>query len=523
MGREDDDRLLRRLDALSPERRAMLEALLDEPIEAASSERPASPRELTAAEESLLAIWEQVLGISGIGIHDDFFEIGGDSISAMRVAAKAQRAGVPITVRDLVTKPTIAALASLTNGRRGECASRESRRMPLTPAQWQVARPGFWHRGSMAGAVSARVERAGIRAIPAVLDAIVRRHDALRLSLRQSPAGWELVESAPVQVPLVDLTALAGRDGQPGVERLTRQLATVLGDPDHPLCRSISWQAGCDAGLALACHRWCADSESIEILRQETSHSLRAWLEGRPARLSEAPEFSACAAEQTGGTDRDRDDEEPSGRLYDVRGMIQRDVTLPPSWRPAEATGTPNPLERMALAALARSHEPEAREVRVMLWANARTAPELRDAVGYYVQPMALVVAGRPTALRPARPDESMEPSALGVTCFFRQPLEPARPADRERWTTSARPAGVPFWSRQPLDIHNEAEPGRWRTVWRFDEAVHEKDVLQEQCDRFLGEIAGMAAGRGPDPGALSEAFTEADLSADELERLFAG
>ncbi|WP_084701211.1 non-ribosomal peptide synthetase [Streptacidiphilus anmyonensis] len=65
----------------------------------------------TPAELALVEVWREVLGVEGIGVHDDFFELGGSSLSTVRVAAKALARGVAVTVRDLVEAPTVAQLA----------------------------------------------------------------------------------------------------------------------------------------------------------------------------------------------------------------------------------------------------------------------------------------------------------------------------------------------------------------------------------------------------------------------------
>ncbi|MBX3422999.1 MAG: amino acid adenylation domain-containing protein [Pirellulaceae bacterium] len=71
-----------------------------------------SPR--NAIETMLVELWEQVLGVSGIGIHDDFFTIGGSSLLVTRVIAGIRREyDLAIPVRDFFANPTIASIAAL--------------------------------------------------------------------------------------------------------------------------------------------------------------------------------------------------------------------------------------------------------------------------------------------------------------------------------------------------------------------------------------------------------------------------
>ncbi|MFE3928063.1 amino acid adenylation domain-containing protein [Streptomyces sp. YIM B13508] len=66
----------------------------------------------TPAERILAEIWREVLGLSRIGVHDDFFRIGGSSLSTVRVSLMAAGRGLPVTVGDLIEHPTLARLAA---------------------------------------------------------------------------------------------------------------------------------------------------------------------------------------------------------------------------------------------------------------------------------------------------------------------------------------------------------------------------------------------------------------------------
>ncbi|HTQ19128.1 non-ribosomal peptide synthetase, partial [Mycobacterium sp.] len=65
----------------------------------------------TPTEHTLAAIYAQVLGLDRIGINDSFFELGGDSILSMQVAARARAAGLMCRPRDIFVEQTVARLA----------------------------------------------------------------------------------------------------------------------------------------------------------------------------------------------------------------------------------------------------------------------------------------------------------------------------------------------------------------------------------------------------------------------------
>ncbi len=68
----------------------------------------------TPLETALADIWQDVLGVECVGIHDKFFELGGDSILSIQVIAKANRAGLRLTPKQIFQHQTIAELALVT-------------------------------------------------------------------------------------------------------------------------------------------------------------------------------------------------------------------------------------------------------------------------------------------------------------------------------------------------------------------------------------------------------------------------
>ena len=59
----------------------------------------------------LIEIWEEVLGFRPIGLHDNFFEIGGDSILSIQIVTKARQEGIFLAPNQLFEHQTISELA----------------------------------------------------------------------------------------------------------------------------------------------------------------------------------------------------------------------------------------------------------------------------------------------------------------------------------------------------------------------------------------------------------------------------
>ncbi|MGW0809524.1 amino acid adenylation domain-containing protein [Nonomuraea sp. NPDC002799] len=82
----------------------------------------------TPAERMIAEVWAEVLGVERVGLLDDFFTLGGQSILATRAVARLRgRFPQPLTVRDLFAAPTVSALAEL-------AAARAAVPMPVLPA-----------------------------------------------------------------------------------------------------------------------------------------------------------------------------------------------------------------------------------------------------------------------------------------------------------------------------------------------------------------------------------------------------
>ena len=67
----------------------------------------------SAAEEVLCGLFAEVLGVGRVGIDDNFFALGGDSIVSIQLVSRARQAGLLITPRAVFQQQTVAALAAV--------------------------------------------------------------------------------------------------------------------------------------------------------------------------------------------------------------------------------------------------------------------------------------------------------------------------------------------------------------------------------------------------------------------------
>ena len=84
-----------------------------------------SPR--TPAEEQLATIWAEVLSLDRVGIHDDFFDLGGHSLSATRIVSQVfKQFHLEIPLRSLFESPTIAEMAKAIVAHQGKQIGNEA-------------------------------------------------------------------------------------------------------------------------------------------------------------------------------------------------------------------------------------------------------------------------------------------------------------------------------------------------------------------------------------------------------------
>ncbi|MGH8547300.1 MAG: amino acid adenylation domain-containing protein [Methylococcales bacterium] len=100
---------------LTPNDKVDRKALPEPDAGSQSAHRYVAPR--TPTEEILSGIWAEILGVERVGIHDNFFEVGGHSLLLMQLLSKIQATfNGKLSLRNLLERPTVAGLAGLIEG-----------------------------------------------------------------------------------------------------------------------------------------------------------------------------------------------------------------------------------------------------------------------------------------------------------------------------------------------------------------------------------------------------------------------
>ncbi|MFH8492331.1 amino acid adenylation domain-containing protein [Streptomyces longisporoflavus] len=252
----------------------------------------------TEAEKIITAAYADVLGVDRVGIDDDFFAVGGDSLRSIQVVARTRAKNLDLTTREIFECRTAARLAEVASARGerapvlAELAGGGVGPMPLQP----VARHVFEHGGGTDRfAMSIVLELPeGIDAdgLAATLDAVLDRHDLLRAQLLR---GAELSLDVRPQgaVRAADLIREVPCDGRwddpAALEAAKAELDASVGrlDPAAGTMADFVWFAPeSGAGrLLVVLHHLVVDGVTWRILMSDFAEAWQQIRSGKPPEL----------------------------------------------------------------------------------------------------------------------------------------------------------------------------------------------------------------------------------------------
>jgi len=148
---------------------------------------------LTHQEETLVRIWCEVLQLERVGVHDNFFSVGGDSIQGIQMVTMAGNAGLRLTPKLIFQYPTIAELAAVANTvvtvapEQGLLVGS----VPLLPIQrWLLDNGSPLTQPFTQFAEIDLAPGTDLDLLELALGAVVNHHDALRLRFEHGADGW---------------------------------------------------------------------------------------------------------------------------------------------------------------------------------------------------------------------------------------------------------------------------------------------------------------------------------------------
>lgn len=257
----------------------------------------------TDDERTVCAAVAEVLRLDAVGVDQDFFRLGGDSILAISLLSALRRSGLHVTARQIFTHSVIGELAAVAS--REDVLTARDDDEPTGPV---VGTPIVRWLGETTDAIDGFVQSVVLNtpaaltagALDDILTAVVRRHDMLRARLVRGE-HWSF------GIPGADGAVAAWEESDEPLDACVARATAGL-DPDHGVMLRAVWRREARQ-LVLVAHHVVVDGVSWRVLTEDLATAWEQSVAGAPVLLPrEGTSFRRWAGllDRT-GFDADRD------------------------------------------------------------------------------------------------------------------------------------------------------------------------------------------------------------------------
>ena len=234
-------------------------------------------------EERLAGVWASILNVERVGVNDNFFALGGDSILSIQIVVRAREVGLHFNPRQMFQHQTIAELAAVTSFNPPVSAEQGvlNGPVPLLPIQLDFFERGLPdpHHFTQALMIDPGAE-VDPDALRGALDALLSFHDALRMRFRQADEGWRQSYAPTEENEVFALHDLSGEPDGAGASRFAELVDAAqrgLNLESGPVFRAALFRLGAGRGwrLLLVAHHLVVDGVSWRVLADDLWNAYR--------------------------------------------------------------------------------------------------------------------------------------------------------------------------------------------------------------------------------------------------------
>ncbi len=265
-----------------------------------TSTEMAAPR--NEIEELMLRAWQRIVGREHIGIYDNYFAIGGDSIKAIQIASRLQEEDLKIEVRDIFQYPTIAGLADrVVSTERVIAQDLITGVVPLTAVQswffdsYKRARHHFNQSEMLCS-----TERFQEDALRTAIEKVQEHHDALRMRFEIRDSGEIIQENCGLDYPVAfeTINLMEAEDAKSRLESYAGDVQASMNLAEGPLMKIVLFRLKEEDRLLIVIHHLGIDGFSWRVLAEDIQQAYAQCLTGEPVRLSSKTHSFQYWAEQ---------------------------------------------------------------------------------------------------------------------------------------------------------------------------------------------------------------------------------
>lgn len=239
----------------------------------------------TATERHITAVWEDVLGVRPIGLVDDLFALGCDSLTAAVICARLRQDGLDLALSDLLRQPTIRGASRLARplSPAGPAAedfhqAADDTAAPASPGQLRIWAAEAIGQGGNAQVIPATHRITGPLDTAQLREAftiVVGRHEALRTALNEHDGQLRhrLLQPAGFDLAVVDLTRLPPGRREEEASCVAQQFFAAPFDLERDtLIRAAAIRLDAEDHLLLiAVHHSACDGWSMDVIHRDLS------------------------------------------------------------------------------------------------------------------------------------------------------------------------------------------------------------------------------------------------------------
>ncbi|MCY7909667.1 amino acid adenylation domain-containing protein [Bacillus inaquosorum] len=260
-----------------------------------------APRNST--EELLASIWQEVLGAERIGILDNFFDFGGDSIKSIQVSSRLYQAGYKVDMKHLFKYPVIAELSQFVVPL-GRMADQEevNGRTSLTPIQhwfFEQKMPNAHHYNQAVMLYSAEGFKEA--SLCRTMERIASHHDALRMIFEKTPNGYAPRITGTDESELYHLEVMNYKektDPAQAIADKANEIQSSMVLEKGPLMKLGLFQCPDGDHLLIAIHHLTIDGVSWRILLEDFASGYEQAERGQTIRLPQKTDSFPFWADQ---------------------------------------------------------------------------------------------------------------------------------------------------------------------------------------------------------------------------------
>ncbi|MEX2592395.1 MAG: amino acid adenylation domain-containing protein, partial [Anditalea sp.] len=251
-------------------------------------------------EQTIVSIWKRLLNIDRVGIEANFFEIGGDSLLAMRVISSARRElNAELGIKDLFTHPTASKLAahlrSISNGSILPPIQKANPRPKSIPLSF--SQESLWFIDQLEGSVQYHLPivlkiqgQLDLEAMEYALKYIVNRHEIFRTVIHEKDG---LKEQLVMDADSWQLSVVEGQKYQQDAE-IMQNIEQFVQEPfdlsnDFMMRARLIRLGNQDHVLVLVMHHIAFDGWSYSVLIKELEALYKAYPENLNSALVSLP------------------------------------------------------------------------------------------------------------------------------------------------------------------------------------------------------------------------------------------